>query len=180
LKSRGPELYELFVLGKLLDRPAHGYFLSRAIGYAMGPFQKVPWSTLYPLIRRLQKDKLIVERKTPSQGKRPRRVYSVTTAGKRRFHALMTRLGEYAPAFDEWFRIRLTNFRHIARDERVALLADYKQYTELVLADTRGKIKSVQEAAQMTAAERGDILRALTRQPRNATRELAWIASCVP
>lgn len=180
MKSRGSKLYELFVLGKLLDRPAHGYFLSRVMGYAMGPFEKVPWSTLYPLIRRLQEDKLIVERKTASQGKRPRRVYSITAAGKCRFHALMTRLGEYGPDFDEWFRIRLANFRHIARDERVALLADYKHYMELVLADTRGKIKSVQEAAQMTAAERGDVLRALTRQRRNAVRELAWIASCVP
>jgi hypothetical protein len=92
----------------------------------------------------------------------------------------MTRHGEYGPDFDEWFRIRLANFRHIARDERVALLADYKHYVELVLADTRGKIKSVQEAAQMTAAERGDVLRALTRQRRNAARELAWIGSCVP
>jgi DNA-binding PadR family transcriptional regulator len=117
LKNRSSELYELFVLGKLLDRPAHGYFLSKIIGYAMGPFRKVAWSTLYPLIRRLQEQDLIREHESASHD-RIRRVYTITPAGKRRFHDLMMRVGQYGDDFEEWFRIRLANFRHVSPDER--------------------------------------------------------------
>jgi hypothetical protein len=37
-----------------LDTQVAFLSLSKAIGYAMGPFRKVAWGTLCPLIRRLQ------------------------------------------------------------------------------------------------------------------------------
>lgn len=176
MKNRSSELYELFLLGKLLDRPAHGYFLSKVMGYAIGPFRKVAWGTLYPLIRRLQEDDLIRENEVATRGGLPRRIYSITPAGKRRFHDLMMRLGNYENDFDDWFRIRLANFRHISRDERRKLWQDRVNYMDQLLVDTRLKIELVRKAHGMKAAERDDVLRVLKHREEHTARELRWLA----
>ena len=97
-------------------------------------------NALYPLIRRLQQESLIREREVPSRSGRPRRVYSITPAGKRRFHDLMMRLGDYQTDFEDWSRIRLANLRHINHDERAILWQDFAHYVEQFLADTATKI----------------------------------------
>lgn len=52
-------IFELFVLGKLLDGPRHGYLLHQIISVAIGPLRTFNWNTLYPLIRQLEADRLI-------------------------------------------------------------------------------------------------------------------------
>ena len=44
-------IYELFVLGELMDGPHHGYELREILSRMMGPFRHISWGVLYPLIR---------------------------------------------------------------------------------------------------------------------------------
>jgi hypothetical protein len=89
----------------------------------------------------------------------------------------MMRLGDYGNDFDDWFRIRLSNFRHIGRPERIQILQDYKYYIDLILTDTRAKIEAVRRAHNMKPLEREDVLRVLEYQDRRFARELAWLAA---
>jgi hypothetical protein len=75
----------------------------------------------------------------------------------------MMRIGDYDSKFDDWFRIRVSSFRHITREERFALCKDYKRCIELGLADTRTNIKALQNASDTHRTERDDVLRALKR-----------------
>lgn len=43
-------VYELFVLGELMTGPHYGYKLHEIIQRILGPFQRLSWGTLYPLI----------------------------------------------------------------------------------------------------------------------------------
>ena len=53
-------MYELFVLGELMDGPHHGYLLREILGRLLGPFRHISCGVLYPLIRQLEREGLIV------------------------------------------------------------------------------------------------------------------------
>jgi hypothetical protein len=86
----------------------------------------------------------------------------------------MMRLGDYDSEFDDWFRIRLSSFGHVTREERLALTR-LQRCVELGLADTRTNIKALQDSRDMHPAERDDVLRGLKRQQALGTRELASV-----
>ena len=76
-------MYELFILGELMDQPMHGYLLREIINLAIGPLRQMSWGALYPLLRRLEADALIEQSPEPSgSGDRPRKIYRITSAGR--------------------------------------------------------------------------------------------------
>src|SRR5438270_11728209 len=58
--ARKAFMYELFVLGELMDGPHYGYLLRDNLGRLLGPFRHISWGVLYPLIRQLESGGLIV------------------------------------------------------------------------------------------------------------------------
>src|SRR6266567_6089024 len=58
--ARKALMYELFVLGELMDGPHYGYLLREILGRLLGPFRHISWGVLYPLIRHLEREGLIV------------------------------------------------------------------------------------------------------------------------
>src|SRR6266478_3486365 len=58
--ARKALMYELFVLGELMDGPHYGYILRDILGRLLGPFRHISWGVLYPLIRHLESGGLIV------------------------------------------------------------------------------------------------------------------------
>src|SRR5262249_32839433 len=66
-------LYELFVLGRLMSQPFHGYLLRQLLGVAIGPTRQISWGVLYPLIRRLEGGGLIESHASKAATRAPRR-----------------------------------------------------------------------------------------------------------
>ena len=56
-------IYELFVLGELMDGPHHGYKLREILSNLFGPFRQISWGMLYPLIRQLEREGLLAGRR---------------------------------------------------------------------------------------------------------------------
>src|SRR5689334_11679810 len=91
-----PLVYELFVLGELMVQPLYGYLLHDIANHILGPLSPLSWGILYPLIQRLEKAGLttsVVERHQQNFPRKergqPRRIYSITPAGRARFMTLM-------------------------------------------------------------------------------------------
>jgi DNA-binding PadR family transcriptional regulator len=79
---------DLMVLSALADEPKYGYLIQRRIAQASsgadGVAQvKLQAGTLYPLLHRLEADKLIRSRWDDATGRR-RKWYELTAAGRRR------------------------------------------------------------------------------------------------
>ena len=76
------------VLG-LLETMGEGsvYDLKQAVGLSVGNFWSVPHSQLYREATRLDDAGLLDRRNDPSPGGRPRRVFSLTAAGRRALRA---------------------------------------------------------------------------------------------
>lgn len=91
----------LLVLGALAQKPMHGYALSEYLKDAMAENFRFGVGMLYPLLHKLEQDKLI-EGKWETLAGQERRVYSLTRKGKkilaakqrewRSFSALVTKM----------------------------------------------------------------------------------------
>jgi DNA-binding PadR family transcriptional regulator len=136
--ARKQQMYQLFMLGQLMDRPVHGYVLRDILSNMLGPFRQMSWGALYPLIRQLEHDGLIeldVE-DDEGQGKREansrqRKRYRITDAGKERFQTLMQQPDEYSVDTPELFMIKLVNFKYVAPELRLAILRHYLGYLQI-------------------------------------------------
>lgn len=74
---------DLIVLSVLADEPLYGYLIQQRLTQAVGNRLDVQAGTLYPLLHRLEADKL-VKTKWESETGRRRKWYELTAAGRRR------------------------------------------------------------------------------------------------
>ena len=136
--ARKALMYELFVLGELMDGPHYGYLLRDILGRLLGPFRHISWGVLYPLIRRLEREGFIVpDEKTDAgrsesiQGNQQRKQYRITETGQRRFLALMLETGDYTADYPELFLIKLNNLDHLTHEQQLVLLWHYREYLQV-------------------------------------------------
>src|SRR5580693_7029081 len=74
---------ELLVLSLLEDQPRHGYDISKLIQLRSGGALKFHVTSLYPLLHRLEKQKLIGGLWVEKAEQRRRRYYTLTPEGKK-------------------------------------------------------------------------------------------------
>ncbi|MBX7465380.1 PadR family transcriptional regulator [Streptomyces sp. MAG02] len=75
-------MLELSILGFLYEEPLHGYELKERIKGLSGHIRPVSDGALYPAITRLVKAGALEQRTEPGSGAAPRRILSLTDAGR--------------------------------------------------------------------------------------------------
>jgi len=91
----GSSLLDACVLAVLDREDAYGYVLTQSIKQVVD----ISESTLYPVLRRLQKDELLTTFDQPFSG-RLRRYYAITESGKRRLGEYRAEWGIYRDSVD--------------------------------------------------------------------------------
>lgn len=86
---------DLLVLSALAEEPKYGYLIQQSLAAATGGLAEVQAGTLYPLLHRLEADKLVRSRWDHSTG-RKRKWYELTPAGRKRLHHQAHQWREYA------------------------------------------------------------------------------------
>ena len=169
-------MYELFLLGKLMQRPWHGYEFQRVLNLFVGPMRKVSWGTIYPLLRRLEKDGLIEP--VPAlagQGGHSRRQYSITAAGRKRFLELMRTDLERDAEYRDTFRVRLGNFSRASAETRRSIIDRYMVQLSTVISHSEAMSERVKAAPEVGEAERKHILLALAHDRFLAESDRNWV-----
>jgi DNA-binding PadR family transcriptional regulator len=175
-------MYELFILGLLTRRPAHGYLIAKIINDMIGPYARISHGRLYPLLSRLEQDGLIVVCAPPATGlqrDRQLRNYEITEAGKQRFHALMmdTSLnpGEYRKVFGQ-----KSVFLDVLRpDERLYVVDHYINYCQThvlhLTAEADDMARNVHNWGLSSASEHSTaVLRVIQHGIDQWQLELTW------
>lgn len=168
-------MYEQFILSKLLHRPMHGYVIQTILNSAVGPFRKVSWGTLYPLMKKLEKAGLIVATDEAGDDPRGKRRYRTTEAGRARFFELMSRRGEFDADTPDLFSLKVGCFGHLDPEGRLLVLKDFREYLGQVLAHCDAMAVRVESENGIPAEERRFALLALQRKRTVADAELRWI-----
>jgi DNA-binding PadR family transcriptional regulator len=133
---------ELAVLGVLHDAPMHGYELRKRLTGLLGTFRACSFGSLYPTLRRLQREGFISEDaaedapvpelpagRNASWSYRGRRVYRLTADGKERFAILLADAGPQTWE-DHGFGVHLAFFSRTPAEVRIRILEGRRRRVE--------------------------------------------------
>jgi PadR family transcriptional regulator AphA len=135
------------ILASLTITPMSGYELREFIARSIGNFWSESYGQLYPALRRLESQKLVRAANKPT-GARPKRVYELTTTGKRRLHAWLAE-----PAVRQAPRVELllkVFFAHELPPEQ--LLAHFERFG----AENRKVLEHYHAIAQQIQRDHGN------------------------
>jgi DNA-binding PadR family transcriptional regulator len=137
-------MLELAILGLLKERSMHGYQLSKRLTDTLGAFWKVSYGSLYPALKRLEREAAVEPVFAKDDVGRRKNVYRITTKGEALFDEL---LQEAAPESweDNRFRVRLAFFRYLKPDTRLRLLEKRRAYLQDRLSDIKTSLKNYRE-----------------------------------
>lgn len=127
-------MLELAVLGVLHDAPMHGYELRKRLTGLLGTFRACSFGSLYPTLRRLQRDGFISEDAAgdapgPGWSYRGRRVYRLTADGKECFATLLADAGPQTWE-DSGFGVHLAFFSRTPAEVRMRILEGRRRRVE--------------------------------------------------
>ena len=173
-------MYELFVLGELMDSALHGYLLRDIVNLAIGPVRQMSWSALYPLMHGLEKEgyvTLLPEKSTP--GGRPRKVYSITESGKAQFFRLLLRPEEYTVDYPDIFNIKLVNFDHLNVQQQLGILRHYRGYVQYLLDYHTKSRQQIAQNKHIGKRERGYIQQVIDHRSAITETSAAWLDTVI-
>jgi DNA-binding PadR family transcriptional regulator len=182
---------ELAILGLLKDQPLHGYELKKRLGEMLGFLWGVSYGSLYPALKRLEREGAIEVvatgvstgapipatgsisgeaaaarlRRLPTPGRRNKKAYRITPKGDEVFARLLTAPDTGADA-ERIFTLKFAFCRHFPASERVELL----ERRRAELADRLVK-------ARRSVSDKGDrYTRSLMEhRTRSVERDLEWV-----
>lgn len=182
-RARKSLIYEIFILGELMDEPHHGYQLRDILSNLLGPFRQISWGVLYPLIRQLELEGLIVssaetsteDSGTRASGSRQRKQYRLTESGRERFYALMLGRSDYNADYRELFMVKLNNFDHLSCKQQLTVLWHYQNYLQVEDFYLLGGQQHVSTDSGIPDYQRAHILRVIDFKRSSVQGEIQWI-----
>ena len=161
-------MLELAVLGLLKERSMHGYQLSKRLTDTLGGFWRVSYGSLYPSLRRLEREGAVEKVFDEQAVGRRKNVYRITEKGERLFLDLLQEAGTESPE-ENRFRVRLAFFKYLAPDTRIRLLERRRAY----LAERLSTIKDMLQARR----ERYDTytLSLMEHGQVSTEQDIAWL-----
>jgi DNA-binding PadR family transcriptional regulator len=135
---------ELAILGLLKEQTMHGYQLSKRLADTLGAFWKVSYGSLYPALKRLEREGAVESVFPRDEVGRRKNVYRVTEKGEELFYELLQEAGQESWE-DNRFRVRLAFFKYLKPDTRLKLLEKRRAYLEGRLSDIKTSLRNARE-----------------------------------
>ncbi|HEX6581554.1 MAG TPA: PadR family transcriptional regulator [Actinomycetota bacterium] len=166
-------MLELAVLGLLKERPMHGYQLSRELGDSLGGLWRVSYGSLYPTLRRLERDAAIESEAGDVRGARRKKVYRITPKGEQIFIELLQESPQDTQTEDARFRMRLAFFRYLPPETRIRLLERRRQAL-------KERLSTIAESVRTGRGGTDDYGRALIEHNRAITEsDITWLEQLI-
>jgi DNA-binding PadR family transcriptional regulator len=122
-------MLELAILGLLKDQAMHGYQLKKRLADTLGSFWQVSYGSLYPALKRLQRQGAVEMIFPKEEIGRRKNVYRITSMGEELFAELLERAGAEA-AEDNGFSVRLAFFQYLKPETRLRVLERRRVFLE--------------------------------------------------
>lgn len=186
-------MLEIAVLGLLKEQPLHGYELKKRLGDTLGFLWGVSYGSLYPALRRLDRDgaievvtepaeplrpvaatgslkgDLAAARRNAGRGAKPsrriRKAYRITDLGNARFEALLLADDPHADE-DKAFALKLAFCSYLPPSARLELL-ERRRVTLLARLNRARKIDDTRDDRYSRSL--------LEHRTRSTQRDLEWV-----
>ena len=172
-------MYELFILGQLMDRPMTGYQLRKALVSVVGQELTISFGALYPLLDKLAAAGELTLGFKPTTSNRPQKVATLTTNGQQHFWTLVLAPVALNKQTQLTFQIKL-NFLHLLTiDQQLAVLTDFKAFTQGQLSRLTDQQTRLQHNVHMVGADIADALLVNELQQVRAQAQLNWVDALI-
>ena len=166
-------MLELAILGLLKEQPMHGYQLSRELGASLGGFWRVSYGSLYPTLRRLEREGAVESTTDAELRGRRKTTYELTEKGEKLFFELLQETPHDNSTEDTRFRVRLAFFRYLPPETRIRLLERRRATLEDRLSTIKDSLRSTRERVDTYTL-------ALMEHGRSATEsDIAWLEALI-
>jgi DNA-binding PadR family transcriptional regulator len=137
-------MLELAILGLLKERAMHGYQLKKRLADTLGSFWQVSYGSLYPALKRLQREGAVEMIFPREQVGRRKNVYRITEPGEALFAELLERAGQEATQ-DSGFSVRFAFFKYLKPETRIRLLERRRAFLEGRWSNIRTSLQTYKE-----------------------------------
>lgn len=161
-------MLELAILGLLKERAMHGYQLKKRLAETLGVFWRVSYGSLYPALRRLQRDGALEMTFPQGEVGRRKNVYRITEKGERVFEQLLERAGHEASE-DTGFSLRLAFFKYLKPETRIRLLERRRAFLEERWTELRDSLQSYRERVD------GYVLSLMNHELAATENDIRWL-----
>ena len=160
-------MLELAILGLLKERSMHGYQLSKRLTDSLGGFWRVSYGSLYPSLKRLERQGAVEQIFDKQEVGRRKNVYRITEMGEALFRELLEESGPESSGEDNRFRVRMAFFKYLSPETRIRLLERRRAFLE-------ERLSTIQASLATTS---GDMYTMSLMQPRRRCPEqdIAWL-----
>ena len=160
-------MLELAILGLLKERSMHGYQLSKRLTDSLGGFWRVSYGSLYPTLKRLERQGAVEQVFDKQEVGRRKNVYRITESGESLFRDLLEEAGPDASGEDNRFRVRMAFFKYLSPETRIRVLERRRSFMEERLSTIRASL----------ATNTGDTYTtSLMQHGRESTeQDIAWL-----
>jgi DNA-binding PadR family transcriptional regulator len=163
-------MLELAILGLLKERSMHGYQLSKRLTDTLGGFWRVSYGSLYPSLKRLEKQGAVEQVFDEQEVGRRKNVYRITDKGEELFRELLEEAGSDATGEENRFRVRLAFFKYLAPESRIRLLERRRAFLEERLDTLRASLATHHDTYTLSLMQHG---RETTEQ------DIAWLTGLI-
>lgn len=165
-------MLELAILGLLKERSMHGYQLSKRLTDTLGGFWRVSYGSLYPTLKRLERQGAVERVFDEQEVGRRKNVYRITESGETLFRELLEEAGSDAASEDNRFRVRLAFFKYLAPESRIRLLERRRAFLEERLSTIRTNLAATGGFDTYTLS--------LMQHGRESTeQDIAWLTGLI-
>jgi DNA-binding PadR family transcriptional regulator len=137
-------MLELAILGLLKESSMHGYQLKKRLSETLGSFWQVSYGSLYPALKRLQRQGAVEMTFPQEDVARRKNVYRITPEGEEMFRELLERAGHEASE-DGGFSVRLAFFQYLKPETRIRLLERRRSFLESRGFDLKRALQTYRE-----------------------------------
>jgi DNA-binding PadR family transcriptional regulator len=145
----------------------HGYQLSKRLTDSLGGFWRVSYGSLYPTLKRLERQGAVEQVFDRQEVGRRKNVYRITESGESLFRDLLEEAGPDASGEDNRFRVRMAFFKYLSPETRIRVLERRRSFLEERLVTIRASL----------ATNAGDMYTtSLMQHGRESTeQDIAWL-----
>ena len=145
----------------------HGYQLSKRLTDSLGGFWRVSYGSLYPSLKRLERQGAVEQIFDKQEVGRRKNVYRITEKGEELFRELLEESGPESSGEDNRFRVRMAFFKYLSPETRIRVLERRRSFLEERLVTIRASL----------ATNTGDMYTtSLMQHGRESTeQDIAWL-----
>jgi len=129
------------ILGLLTQQPMSGYDIKRFLKSLSWLVDSPSFGSIYPILRSLREDDMVIMEEVPRQGKPPRKIYTITEAGRQ--------------ALREWVDLPVASTVSLKTFVMRLILADNLSHSGLIthLQQRRSQVATQLTSLKQVAAE---------------------------